>query len=233
MASLDNNVNTNTPASQPVGSNTGVQTPTTVTLRTPSTYRKDVQAGSTEETNTWQPPSLNWLARTWTVTHSTLPMWRKAKNVRITYKLFPCPSSTSSSPDVDKDTLIDDEVTSEPTAKTLLPQPKSICGIDTPDHSVPGGGAWNWRGKGWLKIASSHWEILGWGEFEGEKWVLTWFEKSIFTPAGVDLYSERKGGVSERLLGEVRRVLREGKAGEGVRELCKGEELFAVVIDDA
>ncbi|CAG8982230.1 hypothetical protein HYALB_00013968 [Hymenoscyphus albidus] len=35
------------------------------------------------------PPPLTWLERTWNVTHSTLPMWKKAKNVRITYKILP------------------------------------------------------------------------------------------------------------------------------------------------
>ncbi|KAL2069970.1 hypothetical protein VTL71DRAFT_14650 [Oculimacula yallundae] len=215
-----------------------IHIPTTITLRTPSTHRKDTptngEAGQTS-TNTWQSPPLNWLARTWTVTHSTLPMWRKAKNVRITYKLL-APSSPNAA---EQDTLLDDEVSSEPTSKTFLPQPKSIRGVDTPDHSVSGGGAWNWRGRGWLRIASSHWEILGWGEWEGsdgqrECWVLTWFEKSLFTPMGVDLYSDRKGGGSMGLVEEVRRVLESGEAGEGVRKLCvEGEGLFKVVVDDA
>ncbi|KAH6713575.1 hypothetical protein BKA61DRAFT_606008 [Leptodontidium sp. MPI-SDFR-AT-0119] len=199
--------------------------PTTVILRAPSVYNKEAQTGA--EANTWHPPPLAWLERTWTVTHSTLPMWRKAKNVRITYKLLPASSSSSSAP-----ILIDDEVCSEPTAKTWLPQPKSIRGIDTPDSSVPDGGAWNWRGKGWLRIASSHWEVLGWGEYEGEKWVVTWFEKSLFTPAGVDVYSERKGGVSKGLEEEVRRCIERGGAGRDVGALCEGGELREVVIDD-
>ncbi|KAG4429741.1 hypothetical protein IFR05_014775 [Cadophora sp. M221] len=201
--------------------------PTTIILRAPSVYNKEAQTGSGAGGNTWHPPPLAWLERTWTVTHSTLPMWRKAKNVRITYKLLP-PGSSSSEP-----VLIDDEVTSEPTAETWLPQPKSIRGVDTPDPSVPGGGAWNWRGRGWLRIASSHWEVLGWGEYEGEKWVVTWFEKSLFTPAGVDVYSERRGGVSKGLVEEIRRCIREGEAGREVGELCDGGELREVVVDDA
>lgn len=156
-----------------------------IVLRSPLKYHSKAPASFTT-------PALEWLQGTWSVTHSTLPMWRKAKNVRITYKIIP--PSTSSGP-----TLLDDEVCSEPTSRTWLPQPKSIKGIDTPD----GDGAWNWRGKGLLKIASSHWEVLGWGEQEidgvKERWVVTWFAPSMFTPAGLDIYSSSKEGMSKPL----------------------------------
>ena len=105
-----------------------------------------------------------------------------------------------------------------PTKKTLLPQPKSIKGIDTPD----GDGAWNWRGRGWLKVASSHWEVLGWGEKDGEKWVVTWFAPSLFTPAGLDIYSSRKEGLSEGLHKEITAGL-EALEAKDMAELCKRE----------
>ncbi|KAG4413612.1 hypothetical protein IFR04_013234 [Cadophora malorum] len=215
---------------QPSPPQAETQIPTTVILRTPSVYNK-VPEQTQISPQEWKAPPLEWLERTWTVTHSTLPMWRKAKNVRITYKLLPRASPTLP-------ILIDDEVCSSPTEKTWMPQPKSIRGVDTPDESVPGGAAWNWRGRGWLKVASSHWEVLGWGEFvdqEGkrERWVVTWFAKSMFTPPGVDVYSERKEGVGGKLLEEIRRVVAEGAAGEEVRKLCEGEELRGVMIDDA
>ncbi|KAE8452490.1 hypothetical protein EG329_000392 [Mollisiaceae sp. DMI_Dod_QoI] len=149
----------------------------------------------------WTPPPLQWLQRTWTVTHSTLPMWRNAKNVRITYKILP-PSQPGGK------VCLDDTVESSPTKRTLLPQPKKIEGIDTPDPEREG--AWDWRGKGLLRIASSHWEVLGWGEWgegegqrERERWVVTWFAPSLFTPAGVDVYSDRKEGGSEALVRDV------------------------------
>lgn len=53
------------------------------------------------------------------------------------------------------------------------------------------------RGRGLLKVASSHWEVIGWGERDGEKWAVTWFAPSMFTPAGVDIYSGNKKGMSE------------------------------------
>ncbi|KAJ8066011.1 hypothetical protein OCU04_005105 [Sclerotinia nivalis] len=176
---------------------------------------------------TFTTPPLEWLQHTWSVTHSTLPMWKKAKNVRITYKIIPS-TSPHAAP------LLDDEVTSTPTSKTWLPQPKSIQGIDTPD----GDGAWNWRGKGWLKIASSHWEVLGWGEREiaeglgmGEKerWVVTWFAPSLFTPQGLDIYSSRREGLSEGTYKEVKQALEEMEAAD-LGELVK-KDMFEVKIE--
>lgn len=99
-----------------------------------------------------------------------------------------------------------------------MPQPKSIKGIDTPDED----GGWNWRGKGWLKIASSHWEVLGWGERHGEKWVVTWFAPSLFTPAGLDIYSSRKEGLSEGLYKDIMKGLESLEAKE-MADLCKAE----------
>lgn len=160
----------------------------------------------------WTAPPLEWLEGTWSVTHSTLPMWRKAKNVRITYKILP-------------GELLDDTVESVPTQKSWMPQPREIKGVDTPD----GEGAWAWRGRGLLKVASSRWEVLGWGERGGERWVVTWFAPSLFTPAGLDVYSSRKEGISEGLFREVEGALKQLEAKE-VAELCKNE-MMAVKID--
>ncbi|RFU30608.1 hypothetical protein B7463_g5743, partial [Scytalidium lignicola] len=175
---------------QPSNSSLANVTNQPIALRSPQKY-----SGKSSSSEKFTSPPLEWLQGTWVVTHSTLPMWRKAKNVRITYKIIP-PSDPS------KPVLLDDEVCSEPTQKTLMPQPKSIKGIDTP----AGDGAWNWRGKGLLMVASSHWEVLGWGERDAvtsdgekvkERWVVTWFAPSLFTPAGVDLYSSRETGMTE------------------------------------
>lgn len=160
-------------------------------------------------------------------------MWRKAKNVRITYALLPTSGKDG------EGVCLDDTVESEPTSRTLLPQPKAIRGIDTPDPKIPA--AWNWRGKGWLRIASSHWEVLGWGErewkghngkgVEGEKerWVVTWFAPSMFTPAGVDVYSDRMEGGSSGLVEDVLSAL-EGLGAEEVARVCR-EEMRVVKID--
>lgn len=158
-------------------------------------------------------------------------MWRKAKNVRITYKIISSPDHQKSGKE-EGGIKLDDTVESEPTEKTLMPQPKAIRGVDTP---VPGvQAAWKWRGRGWLVVASSYWEVLGWGEREvdsgdrdgnggeKEKWVVTWFAPSMFTPAGVDIYSDRKEGGSEGLVKEILGAL-EGLGVEEVSGICRDE----------
>jgi hypothetical protein len=110
-----------------------------------------------------------------------------------------------------------------------------VSGTDTP----AGPGAWNWRGNGWLVIASSHWEVLGWGEEdapagegegkgEGGQWVVTYFAKTLFTPAGIDIYSRRKEGLSGRTLEAVKVAL-----GKVDAEVVKGlvESIFEVKSD--
>lgn len=78
---------------------------------------------------------------------------------------------------------------------------------------------YKWRGKGWLAIASSQWEILGYGE-ESEtqnSWVVTYFASTLFTPAGVDFYS-RKGQLRGETVEEIKKAL-EGLGGD-VKELA-------------
>ncbi|KAK8094674.1 hypothetical protein PG997_001359 [Apiospora hydei] len=125
--------------------------PSTISLRAPSAYLTDQSQPSTTDGAAFVSPPLEWLYRTWSVTHSTLPMWRSARNVRITYK--PLLTATSV---VHIDDLVEYEKANKSGAY------KTVAGIDKPDPTVPA--SWNWRGKGWLRIASSHWEVLGWGE---------------------------------------------------------------------
>lgn len=79
------------------------------------------------------------------------------------------------------------------------------------------------------------WEVLGYGETEmdgvKEKWAVTYFEATMFTPQGVDIYTDRKEGMGERLCGEILRRLGEVEGG-GVGALCKGE-MKRILVDDA
>jgi len=211
------------PAPVPTATATKSETsnvPTSIVLRSPEKYNPTLPS-STE----FKPPPLEWLEGTWTVTHSTLPMWRKAKNVRITYKIIP-PSKEGGT------ICLYDVVTSEPIKKGLMPNMAGcVKGVDTPASTVGKKrvGAWDWRGRGWLKIASSHWEVLGWGEKDGEKWVVTWFAPSLFTPAGLDVYCDRREGISEELFKEVQGAL-EGLEAREMADLCR-TDMRAVVID--
>jgi hypothetical protein len=153
------------------------QEPYTLIFRAPSTSR------SPKGTAAFTPPSLDFLHGAWHVTHSTLPMWKSNRNVVITYT--PAEGNTGG---------IDDLVSYQPLDSD---KKKEIRGFDTPDAEIPA--SYKWRGKGLLKITSSQWEVLGYGDEEGG-WVVTYFQKTIFTPAGIDVYAKKHGGFSEELL---------------------------------
>lgn len=157
-------------------------------------------------------------------------MWRKNTHVTITYTRIPSTSPPQ----------LDDLVTYRPLnsskVKTVrgVDKPFSIPNAETPDGkpTTEGEGteelaslAYSWRGKGWLAIASSKWEILGYGveEGTGNRWVVTFFAKTLFTPEGVDVYS-REGRLKEETVGGIKRGL-EGLGGR-VAELGRG--LFEV-----
>ncbi|MCJ1283379.1 hypothetical protein MMC26_002707 [Xylographa opegraphella] len=153
----------------------------------PITIRAPSLSSHTSPPPTFTLPPPSFLAGTWHVTHSTLPMWKTARNVTITYT--PLPTLVNGQPQLD-DLVAYQALGSD--------KRKAIAGVDT--CSKDGHGAWEWRGKGWLKIASSRWEVLGWGTLDGgvggaadaggeREWVVTYFAKSIFSPAGIDVYT--------------------------------------------
>lgn len=183
--------------------------PTTITIRSPSRYSSTTPDASTT-------PPLDWLHRTWTVTHSTLSMWRTARNVRITYTALP-PRKSDGAPRLGD--LVEYESASGSGGV------KSVAGVDTAASTDSGTGIWDWRGKGWLFFVTSRWEVLGWGERplprgEGiERWVVTWFAPTLFTKEGVDVYSDRPEGGSEETVREILEALN-GVEAKGVAEMC-------------
>jgi len=158
----------------------------------------------------YKNPSISWLSEEWHVTHSTLPMWKSKRNVRIKYT--PLEPSDPSIPKENTD-RIDDLVTSQPLNSTKISEIRGLDKAAVKDSSQDSGrGEWDWRGRGWLKIAGSHWEVLGWGEEEENernKWVVTMFAKTLFTPAGIDVYSQRKEGVQPATLEQIKKALEE------------------------
>ncbi|CAM6085873.1 unnamed protein product [Calypogeia fissa] len=171
--------------------------PSFITLRAPTKAAGGTSTSSSSST-TFKAPPASWLMGTWHVTHSTLPMWKKARNVSITYK-------TLSS---DSDPRLDDQVTYQGLSSNKV---NTISGIDTP----AGPGAWNWRGRGWLMIVSSLWELLGYGgegeemgnDMNGEQWVVTYFAKTLFTRSGIDIYSRRKEGLKQETVEAIKEAL--------------------------
>ncbi|KAL6716805.1 hypothetical protein ACLMJK_004717 [Lecanora helva] len=166
----------------------------------------------------FRPPAPAWLKGTWHVTHSTLPMWKSKRNVTITYEPLP-----PSSPSIAQDET--DKFESTVAYQTLSSEKvKTVKGTET--SSGKDTGAYDWRGKGWLIIASSHWEVLGYGELEGEQqWAVTYFAKTLFTPAGIDIYSRTKEGLPEAALDGIKTALA-AIDHEGIRNLTK--DLFVV-----
>ncbi|KAH7159696.1 hypothetical protein B0J13DRAFT_539462 [Dactylonectria estremocensis] len=167
--------------------------PQNITLTLPSKYASSPPEASSA-------PGLDWLTASWTVTHSTLSMWRSARNVRITYKPLPANSSGSA--------RLDDLVEYEPLGKEGVL--KSVAGVDT--QASGGKAGWDWRGKGMLVLITSHWEVLGWGEAttaEGirERWAVTWFAPTLFTSEGLDVYCDRKEGLSPETYAAIREAL--------------------------
>ncbi|CAI6340819.1 unnamed protein product [Periconia digitata] len=197
-----------------------------VTIRAPSSLPV------TEPSPAIKPPTLQWISGSWSVTHSTLPMWKKNRNVVITYTPVPDTSPPH----------LDDLVTYQPISSSST---KTVHGVDKP-FSVPntansdGDGedakdvaslGYNWRGKGWLMIASSKWEILGYGDDEQQgaqnSWVVTYFAKTLFTPAGIDIYS-RKGKLRPEMVEEIKA----GLAGLGGDVAKLAGEVFEVAMDE-
>lgn len=150
------------------------------------------------------PPTNAWMAGTWFVTHSSLPMWKEKQNVRITYTEL-------------KDGKLDDLVSSQKLGSPPDAKDSEIKGVDTPDKERPM--AFKWRGKGLLMIASSQWEVLGsgtWTEASGDEkqWAVTYFAKTIYTPPGIDVYTRGKEGLSEEALQTVKSGLKEVGASD-------------------
>lgn len=82
-----------------------------------------------------------------------------------------------------------------------------------------------------MKIASSHWEILGSGkcaEEEGMEWCVIWFEKTLFTPMGIDILCKGKK-LGQGAVEGVKNALA-GLEHEGAKTLVGN--MFAVRHDD-
>lgn len=180
-----------------------------ITLRSPSKY-------SPSNKSTSRPPPIEWLQRTWSVSHSTLSMWRSARNVRITYA--PLKSHSGNPPRERVDDLVEYENLNGRGGV------KSVAGVDTAVKAGDGS-VWVWRGKGLLSLVTSHWEILGWGEStladgSTERWMVSWFAATMFTKEGLDILTDRREGTSKETVEGVMAKLK-GLEATYVSELCE------------
>lgn len=128
--------------------------------------------------------------------HCLLTSPQDKKDVSITY----APHSDASSPQ--GSLKFDDLVEYYPSSAKPGSKPSTVAGTD---HQLAVG-RFKWRGNGLLFIASSRWQILGCntsGADGGHPWAVTFFEKTLFTPAGLDIYARSAEGLPEPLLKEI------------------------------
>ncbi|KZT58602.1 hypothetical protein CALCODRAFT_508058 [Calocera cornea HHB12733] len=148
----------------------------------------------------------------WYLVNSTMDMWKTHKDVTITYTLTtPLPDLVyndkkefrASSAASDKaPTVIDGQSTLLPTEGASTPEQR---------HAVN----FKWRGIGFLlRMATSTWQILGYDMEEG--WFVTYFDKTLFTSAGLDIYTRKPGSLSPERIAEIIKAAQalEGEAGK-------------------
>ncbi|CAE6419953.1 unnamed protein product [Rhizoctonia solani] len=153
----------------------------------------------------------------WHVVQSTLPLWKSRSDVTITYS----PIHVSPSADAIK---FNDTV--EYRSRTAPGSAKSrVIGVDTlvaRPHGAPegytSGVSYHWRGKGWLMVATSNWQVLGYNPEVG--WAVTYFSKTLFTPAGLDVYVRDPTSVGKDVIDGILEATK--KIGGEVGRLAEG-----------
>lgn len=160
-------------------------------------------------------PPLEWLSGKWYFTHSTLPTWKDKRNVSISYEVKSSSAPSNSGTEEDLCGRLEDVVEFQDLKSD------KVHAVKGQEHTDGDSKAWNWRGQGIIKIASSHWEVLGWGDGHADqqkgqrdgtgaaRWMVTYFIKTAFTPAAIDIYARSAAGVGEDLLRSIKSGLTE------------------------
>ncbi|ETS63068.1 hypothetical protein PaG_02843 [Moesziomyces aphidis] len=143
----------------------------------------------------------------WYIVGSSLPLWKPKKNVVIRY----IPSAATSGA---SDVKFTDEIRSEARSKSastpvaateleakwkaeegLTNKLFGIKGTNVLQKDAKNGASFQWTGNGLLKFFHSKWQVIGYGPYDLTDtsrtkfdWVVTYFEKTPATPAGIDLY---------------------------------------------
>ncbi|RAK89889.1 hypothetical protein BO79DRAFT_244778 [Aspergillus costaricaensis CBS 115574] len=184
------------------------------------------------------PPSTTTnILGTWYITRSSSPFWSDKRNPTIT---LTADTTTNTPPGTLPLSALSQATTTSPapilTNKTSYQtlSSSSVKITTGTDRAISAGKEhgpiqMEWRGSGWLRMVSAQWEILGWGGADNDEWLLVFTNKSMFTPAGISLYSRRKTGVDElvwagievELRGLVERYPAEGE----LKELVMGMEV--------
>ncbi|KAI0356154.1 hypothetical protein OH77DRAFT_1423752 [Trametes cingulata] len=202
-----------------------------------ATIIEDVILHSPDHSNPPIDLNLEKFMGTWHVIHSTLPLWTSKKDVTITYALKP----SSATGEVQFDDTVEYRAKSASSSSkrsrvtgvdTLAVSPQSDVPLSTGEQrevastaSRPALTRYKWRGKGWLAVATSRWQVLGCSRDTSPEnpnaWAVTYFERTLFTPQGLDIYSRTAEGLPDEL---VREIIAKAKALGG--DVAKLAEAF-------
>ena len=157
------------------------------------------------------------LAGTWFITHTTSPVWKDKRNVVLTYTVL------SGATNGERPRL-DDLISYQDLTSLKL---RTMRGTDTPSSASPR--SWTWRGNGWLKFVTSHWEVVHHCHLLDDQredgFIVVFAQKSLFTPAVLNICTQSKAALDDDRLEKVKMAVKE----LGFEELeTLTEELYCV-----
>ncbi|KAL9939327.1 hypothetical protein V8E36_002140 [Tilletia maclaganii] len=178
----------------------------------------------------------------WAVVGSSLSLWKKRSNVVITYHETAAglpPLGEEQVPGKSK-LQFEDEINWFEDGKEKAGREKVdklrkegkknwLRGLNKLDAKATNGATFHWGGLGWLRLLSAHWQVIGASPNFGTPtataegtdelvWLVTYFSKSLFTPAGVDIYVRNPGKLTDETYGAIVAALEKLEAKEGASE---------------
>jgi len=164
-----------------------------ISLRIPAHFSSSEKSSSSKATSI---PAIDEIAGSWFLTRTSVPFWKDKRNVVVTFTKVESNNHFATLDNITTyQTLSSDKV-------------KTVHGIDTPAQGEPA--FYDWRGCGWLRIASSRWEIVGYGVTDDDgAWLLVYSHAFIFTSSGLILYSRKKNGLLEDVWASIQAALGE------------------------
>lgn len=140
------------------------------------------------------------LPGTWHLRYSTFPMWQKEGVHSVTFN-YTGVTHHSKSALLDKVRYYKRE------------ELRTVTGYDHPDATDPN--AFGWRGKGLLWFLQSRWRVE-WMSDDRSAIIIS-FEKTIATPAGVDILTRGSGDVAT-LIPQAQKVIAERQLLSGLND---------------
>jgi len=105
----------------------------------------------------------------WHIVYTSLDFWRNRFNPTVTY------------------TLEGERILDEVRYTNERGSPQQVVGYDVVLHH--GGSLFQWRAKDWyLRFLTSQWGVIDHDD-ACEQWAMTYFSKTLFTAAGMDIYA--------------------------------------------